>query len=322
MLKRLAVVTFAAILSTRPAPQASAVQPQQFRASTETVEVHATVKLKNGTIAHDLTRDDFILLEDGKPREITVFSKSIQPLSVALVLDHSGSTQSEFYNVRMAAQEFVGHLLFGDRASISTLNWDCQPFTTNSRDLISVLARDPPADWGSPVWAATDRAMTSLASESRRRVILLFSDGADNQQPPTDQLPWGAPLETPTAGMLSPCQYVPPGPLRKIGDVVSRAESDAVMVYTVSVKSMDPMGDTKALSRLAKESGASYQRLGEYSELKSAFRSISDELHLQYLLGFVPTASDGKRHAIEVKSKRSGVTVQARKGYVAPKSDK
>jgi VWFA-related protein len=298
-------------------------QPQQFRASTETVEVHATVKLKNGTIAHDLTRDDFILLEDGKPREITVFSKSIQPLSVALVLDHSGSTQSEFQNVRMAAQEFIGHLLFGDRASIGTLNWDCQPLTTDSRALLSVLARDPPPDWGSPVWAATDRAMTSLASESSRRVILLFSDGADNQAPPTDQPPWGAPLETPTAGMLSPCQYVAPGPLRTIGNVVTRAESDAVMVYTVSVDSpFSDNGGAGYLSRLAKQSGASYQRLGEYSELKSAFRSIGDELHLQYLLGFVPTAFDGKRHEIEVKSKRSGVTVQARKGYVASKSEK
>ena len=128
-----------------------AAEPQQFRARTETVEVHATVKLKNGTIAHDMTRDDFILLEDGKPREISVFSKSIQPLSVALVLDHSGSTATEFENVRLAAREFIGHLLFEDRASVSTLNWDCQPLTNDSRSLLSVLARELPSDWGSPV---------------------------------------------------------------------------------------------------------------------------------------------------------------------------
>jgi len=298
-----------------------AALPQQFRASTETVEVHATVKLKNGTIAHDLTRDDFILLEDGKPREISVFSKSIQPLSVALVLDHSGSTATEFENVRFAAREFIGHLLFEDRASVGTLNWDCQPLTKDSRSLMSLLARDLPSDWGSPVWAATDRAMDSLASENRRRVILLFSDGDDNQQPPTSQLPLGAPLESPDPGFLSPCKYVAPGPLRKIGDVVSRAEADAVMVYAVSVNSKMPdNGGAGHLRRLAKESGASYQRLGEYSELKSAFNSIGDELHLQYLLGFVPSAFDGKHHEIEVKTKRSGVTVQARKGYVAPKS--
>lgn len=297
--------------------------PQQFRASTETVEVHATVKLKNGTIAHDLTRDDFILLEDGKPREITVFSKSIQPLSVALVLDHSGSTVGEFQNVRMAAQEFVGHLLYGDRASITTLTWDCQSFTRDVRELMTVLTRDLPPDWGSPVWAATDRAMSSLASESSRRVILLFSDGEDNQQQPLP-LSVRPPSPPQAAGFLSPCEYAPPGPLRKIGDVVNRAESDAVMVYAVSVASVGNLdfGGKRNLERLAKQSGASYQRLGEYSELKSAFRSIGDELHLQYLLGFVPAASDGKRHEIEVRTKRSGVNVQARKGYVATKSGK
>jgi hypothetical protein len=95
------------------------------------------------------------------------------------------------------------------------------------------------------------------------------------------------------------------------------------MVYTVSVEAPGTgNGGSTNLKQLAKQSGAAYQRLGDYSELKSAFRSIGDELHLQYLLGFVPSVFDGKHHDIEVKSKRSGVTVQARKGYVAPKSEK
>ena len=107
MTRVLLAVVMTTLLSAFPAEQAP---PVQFRSSADTVEVHATVKLKNGAIAHDLTKDDFELLEDGKPREITVFSRSIQPLSVAMVLDHSGSTAMEFANVRMAAQEFIAHL--------------------------------------------------------------------------------------------------------------------------------------------------------------------------------------------------------------------
>ena len=121
-------------------------QKPQFRSSADTVQVHATVKLKNGTVAHDLTKEDFELFEDGKPREITVFSKSVQPLSVALVLDRSGSTDPNSAGVRLAAQEFVSRLLRTDRASISTLTWDCQPFTNNSRDLQSVLRMNLPRD--------------------------------------------------------------------------------------------------------------------------------------------------------------------------------
>jgi hypothetical protein len=99
---------------------------------------------------------------------------------------------------------------------------------------------------------------------------------------------------------------------RTAKDVVTRAERDAVMVYTVSVG--EGAGD---LNTIAKQTGASYQKLGDYNELKGAFRSIADELHLQYVLGFTPSFTDGKMHKIEVKVKRQGVTVQARKGYVA-----
>lgn len=281
----------------------------QFRSRSDTVEVHATVKLKNGTVARDLTKDDFELFEDGKPREISVFSRSIQPLSVALVLDHSGSTAMQFADVTSAAQEFIGHLLRGDRASISSLVWDCHPFSDNMRSLMTLLEMRLPSDYGSPIWAATDRAMSSLAGEGGRHVILLLSDGQDNQpQQPSALAAMAPPMEL----LSGPCAFAGPMEYRSAKDVINRAERDAIMVYTVSV------GDgTGELNTIAKQTGASYQKLSEYNELKGAFRSIADELHLQYLLGFSPTFTDGKMHKIEVKVKRSGVTVQARKGYVA-----
>lgn len=291
----------------------AAQTPIQFRSSSDTVEVHATVKLKNGTIARDLEKGDFELLEDGKARDISVFSKSIQPLSVALVLDHSGSTAPQFDDVMAASQEFIGHLLRGDRASISSLVWDCHPFSEDMRSLMTILKMQLPADFGSPIWAATDRAMSSLAEEHGRHVILLLSDGLDNQgQAQAMGIP--APVMAPPLELtrMSPCQFVGQMEYRTAGDVIKRAERDAVMVYTVSVG--EGAGE---LNTMAKQTGASYQRLADYDDLKGAFRSIADELHLQYLLGFTPSFTDGKMHKIEVKVKRPGVTIQARKGYVA-----
>ena len=143
----------------------------QFRSSTDIVEVHATVRLRSGAIAHDLTREDFELREDGKSREIAVFSRSVQPLSVAMVLDRSGSTDPESDNIRMAAQEFVGRLLRADRVSISTLMWDCQPFTDDSRTLAMILRRNLPRDNGSRARTlrATDRRSTRRARRTERR---------------------------------------------------------------------------------------------------------------------------------------------------------
>jgi Ca-activated chloride channel family protein len=306
-------VLLAIVVAASTAVAAASQAPVQFRAQSDIVEVHATVKLRNGTIAHDLTRDDFELLEDGKPREITVFSRSVQPLSVALILDHSGSTDPEFENVMTAAQEFVGHLLRDDRSSIATLTWDCQPFTNDQRALMTVLRMNLPRDFGSPIWSATDRAMSSLAPEGGRRIILLLSDGQDNQM---RGVAVGAPVGPPppmlSGGVLSPCEFTGPGEFRTANDIVARAEREAIMVYTVSVGSGS--GD---LGRLSRQTGASYQELGQYSELKNAFRSIADELHLQYVLGFAPSFFDGKLHKIEVRTKRAGVTVHARKGYLA-----
>jgi Ca-activated chloride channel family protein len=307
----LLVGAVAATLGAAPAGQQAV---PRFSARSDTVEVYATVKLKNGTIAHDLTKDDFELREDGKPLEIAVFSRSIQPLSVAMVLDHSGSTDPEFANVRMATQEFLGRLLRGDRAALSTLTWDCQPFTDDMRSLGTVLDLDLPTDFGSPIWAATDRAMSWLAPEGGRRIVLLFSDGQDNQRE-TNALISGPPPSRPANpgfGFISPCESAGLMEYRQAKDVRARAASEAIMVYVVSVGNGSP-----ELERLATETGGSHQKLGAYEGVRAAFRSVADELHLQYLLGFTPSFADGKSHKIEVRVKRSGVKVQARKAYVA-----
>lgn len=294
---------------------ASVLGQTQFRSSTDVVEVYATVKLKDGVIAHDLEREDFELLDDGKPREIAVFSRSLQPLSVALILDHSGSTSSEFDTVKLAAQDFVGRLLKTDRASIRSLSWDCLDFTDDRFALIGMLRLSLPEDFGSPIWSATDAAMSSLMNEAGRRVVLLFSDGDDTQAMASTFPPPPAPAP---ASPFSVCQPAPERAQRSITDVTKRIERDGVMVYTVGVQvGSGPGFGLRDLSRLSQLSGAEFRRLDSYEQLRAAFVSIADELHLQYLLGFVPAVFDGKRHEIDVRVKRPGVMVRARKAYVA-----
>ena len=130
-------------------------------------------------------------------------------------------------------------------------------------------------------------------------------------------------------------------PLKEVTD---RAERESVMVYAVAVPSRDPGGGVAFgggssmggaygsppagapllerspradLAKLTKRSGGSVQQLTDYSQLNAAFKVIADELHLQYLLGFVPSKFDGKRHDITVRVKRPGVTVRAREAYIA-----
>ena len=81
-----------------------------------------------------------------------------------------------------------------------------------------------------------------------------------------------------------------------------------------------PCSDTKpdpGLRSLADEGGGGYFDLQRTADLSGAFARVADELHRQYLLGFTPTALDGKVHVLEVRLRRPDLTARARKSYIA-----
>ena len=73
------------------------------------------------------------------------------------------------------------------------------------------------------------------------------------------------------------------------------------------------------LARVAEETGGGYVEIRVGQDLGAAFAQVADELHSQYLLGFVPPKRDGKVHEIEVRTAEKGLKPRARKSYVAPK---
>jgi hypothetical protein len=73
------------------------------------------------------------------------------------------------------------------------------------------------------------------------------------------------------------------------------------------------------LARVAEETGGGYTEIRFGQDLGAAFAQVADELHSQYLLGFAPPRRDGKRHDIDVRVTRRGVSPRAPKRYVAPK---
>ena len=68
---------------------------------------------------------------------------------------------------------------------------------------------------------------------------------------------------------------------------------------------------------MAEETGGGYFELEKSSDLAPTFTRVANELHSQYVLGFSPAALDGKVHRLIVRAKRPGMTVRARKSYLA-----
>jgi Ca-activated chloride channel family protein len=149
-----------------------------------------------------------------------------------------------------------------------------------------------------PLWDAIDLAITAVASEPGRRVVVVFTDGFDT------------------------------GSRRaNFNEVVARSQADNVMIYPVGLPYLTPRTDPlrmistppdNRLRSLADQTGGGYVELTPKSALDAMFGRVADELHRQYRLGFVPDPSDGRMHELRVSVNRPGLHVRATQRYRAP----
>jgi hypothetical protein len=161
----------------------SAQQAPQFRTGIHTVPVYVTAIDASGHLVTDLTQDDFVLLDNGQVQAISNFANNTQPITVVVMLDRSGSVEEHFPLIEGAAAEFVHHLTLDDAARIGSfaerIQLDPVGFTNDRDTLLEILKTELQPIGPTPLWNATNVAMTALASQSGRRVVLMFTDGMD-----------------------------------------------------------------------------------------------------------------------------------------------
>jgi hypothetical protein len=95
-------------------------QPPSFTAGTRTVAVYATVTNARGRLETALSRDDFAIDDNGKQQELTLFSNDVQPITVVMLLDRSGSMMPNFDLEERAAEAFVEAIGPADKARIGS----------------------------------------------------------------------------------------------------------------------------------------------------------------------------------------------------------
>ncbi|HEY2431272.1 MAG TPA: VWA domain-containing protein [Vicinamibacterales bacterium] len=325
MSARLSAALVIALVSVSIAPSAQA----PFRSGAQTVAVYTTVTDAAGGLVTDLDKDKFEIFDDGKPQTITTFASDLQPITVVMMLDRSGSMVGNFGLVEKAAETFVERLLPGDKARIGSfsnrIEVDPQSFTNSKEELTGILRTELQEAGPTPLWNAVGVGMTGLLHVEGRRVVLVFTDGMDNPMN-------GSPNNLSLKG------------------VAKRADEEDVMVYAIGLASAEDgfhrgyggsgggrgyggfggrggggrgRGYTDrpdpGLQTLTAASGGGYFELTRTADLTSTFARVADELHRQYLIGFVPQKNDGKSHRLEVHVKGDGLVARARKSYVAPK---
>ncbi len=290
--KRVATVT---ILAGAVMVATSAQQPT-FRSSVRTVPVYTTVLDGTGRLVPNLEREDFTILDNGKPVELSLFSNESQPFTVVVMMDTSASMTSNLKFLNRAAEQFVLRLLPVDKAQVGAFNDKIQlsgTFTNDRDDLVAALDE---LQFGNPTRLndAIATSLDALQSVEGRRVILMFSDGED------------------TASRT------------RFRTVLERARDEEVMVYSIGLESemFDGMRvmrtrPSRDLRRIADETGGGYFELKQTDELSNTFTRVATELRSQYLLGFAPESLDGKVHKLEVRMSKPGMTARARRSYLA-----
>jgi len=297
---------------------ASLTQSQQptFKSGARTVAVYATVAQKDGRLITDLAREAFEIRDEGKAQPITVFSTEVQPVSVVVMLDHSGSMRGNVGLVEQAAEAFIKNLGPGDTARIGTfaerIVMQPESFTSDQGTLLRILRSGQPVIGPTPLWNALDMAVEAVRGREGRKVVLVFSDGGD------------APMNLSLNN-------------RSIMDVMRSAQRDDVMVYAIGLQttvllgpnprggmgsmsgSMTSVRPDPGLARIAEDTGGGYFELNRSENLAATFAAVADELHRQYALGFEPPRLDDKMHKLDVRVNRKGLNVRARKEYFAAK---
>ena len=266
-------------------------QQTTFRSSVQTVAVYATVRDGEGRLVPDLGREAFQVFDNGRPVEITTFSNDPQPITVAVMLDMSGSMERRFMRVRESTLEFISALRPEDRATIGTFGYEISisPMITGDKEVLKrVVHEEVWPGGGTPLWNAMDVAMSAIAGEQGRRVVLVLTDGADS-------------------GKL-------PGHSADEGDVSRRARNEGFMIYAIG---MEGTGLRGAMQNLADRTGGGSFEMRRDADLTETFSRVSEELRHQYMLGFTPGSLDGKEHRLNVRMTRPSLAVRARQSYRA-----
>jgi Ca-activated chloride channel homolog len=306
-------------------------QEPTFKSGASTVAVFATVQDPGGRLVPDLKQEDFEVYDNGKRQTLTIFANDIQPITVVMMLDRSGSMVANFDLVRDAAAEFVRQLLPADKARIGSfadrIQVDPRQFTGDKSALSDILQTELQEAGPTPLWNAVNVGITALLHQDGRRVVLVFTDGMDR------------PMN------MSPNNQTLKG-------VMKAAEEEDVMVYAIGLAGHDamPFGRPSGggyggwprgrpgyggggygrgavdrpdpgLAELAGQTGGGYFELTSTSDLKSTFARVADELHHQYAMAFTPEKLDGKMHKLEVRLKNPSLNVRARRSYLARKEE-
>ncbi len=281
--------------------------PYLFKARADLVNLVFTVTDSEGHFMKNLHRENFGLLDDGRPpAQVLAFTQQTNlPLRIGIMLDTSSSIRTRFKFEQDSALDFFLELLKpGDRAFVEGFDVEIaltQDYTGNV-DLLNQGIRKLRPGGGTALFDSLYKTcqtqMLTLQTTPEvpdvRKVIILVSDGDDN---------YSRALESDAIKM---CQ---------------RAET---AVYAISTDTSPTRGKgSDVLKTIAEATGGTAFFPQRLDDMAIFFKNIEEELRSQYSLEYRPAnfKLNGAFRTIYLQSTDRHYHVRARTGYFAPKAD-
>jgi len=291
------ILSLAAVLM---APLAALAQQPDIRVDVNLVRVVATVKNPAGQLVGSLSKDDFAVLDNNVPQQISVFERHTeQPLSVALLIDISGSTAKDLKYEVESVSRFL-HALFSegnpsDTVALFSFNYQVvkhNHFTRNAASIEHSL-HTLRGEAGTSLYDAIYLASKELEYRDGRRVMVIVTDGGDT----TSTMDFHRALE---AAQLADTVIYP------------------ILVVPIPNDAGRNVGGENALTTLAEGTGGHVFAPTLGAELDKAFTDLIQDLRTQYLLAYYPKdvpLTRNRFHRLEVRVRDAQLRVLARNGY-------
>ena len=256
------------------------------------VQIPVTVTDIHGHPLIDLQQSAFRLFEDEVERSITAFSITDSPISATLVFDSSRSMKPRIADARAAVEQFLKTAVPADEFSLVRFSDSAElltPFTTDTGEISRQLSFVEPRGWTALFDAVCLATQQIRRAHNHRKVLVVFSDGADNNS-----------------------RYSEP-------ELISMLREADVQVYAVSL-----FERPRSLERIAEETGGRALWVKKLEDLPAAVEMLSRQIRSEYLIGYSPgpVQNDGKYHRVRIEV-QPPVGVQRmrtswRRGYTAP----
>jgi VWFA-related protein len=313
-------------------PAADAKDSTTFSSDVKVVNVLATVRTKGGDIVADLTKDDFLLTEDGRPQTIRYFSRETNlPLVLGLLVDTSGSQRNVLGEEETASYRFLDKVLREDLDKTFLAHFDfdtelLQDLTSSKEKLRRALEGMEVPGPGSrrgggyggrgrggrggggggttlydAVYLASDEIMRH---QQGRKAVVLLTDGVDH----------GSRVSMDTA--------------------IEQAQRADTLIYSIMFEGEEGGGGGfggfgrigmggmdadgyKVLQKMSRETGGGFFEVSRKMSIDAIYRRIEEELRSQYSIGYTPDrlTGGGAFRTISLKARRKELVVQARQGY-------